>query len=429
MNDWCHFRVAWGQHCRGFPVWIVLLACCWHATRRVSDAQDWPQFRGPAGQGHSTVRQLPLKWSEGADNVAWKVEVDGLGWSSPVIGGRQLWLTTARDEGRSLRALCYEVGSGRLLHDVELFRREEAGQIHPKNSHASPTPIVDGDRVYVHFGAYGTAGLSTAGEVLWRQKLDYSQVHGPGGSPTLHQGLLIINCDGGDTQFVVALEADSGKIRWRTDRPENTYAKKFAFCTSLVIDVDGTSQAISPGAGGVSSYDPKSGREIWRVDYAEGYSVVPRPVHGLGMVYLSSSFDKPRLLAIRTGGTGNVTKSHVAWTLERGAPHSPSPLLVGDELYLVSDRGIASCVNARTGDIHWQERLGGNFSASPLFAAGRIYFLDEAGKTTVVAPAKEFRELAVNSIAGRTLASPVPVEGALFLRTDSHLYRVEAERD
>lgn len=389
--------------------------------------QEWPQFRGPDGQGHSTVKALPLKWSDTSANVSWKVPIEGLGWSSPVLADGKIWLTTATEGGRSLRTVCVDAKTGRELLNVEVFKLDVPGRIHAKNSHASPTPVLDKDRVYVHFGPNGTACLSTEGKVLWKQVLKYEPVHGPGGSPALHGDLLIVNCDGGDTQAMVALDARTGALRWKAAREPNTYFKKFAFCTPLVIDVKGAPQVVSPAASGVSAYEPATGRPLWHVKYVGGYSVVPRPVYGHGLVFIGSGFDKPTLLAIRADGTGDVTDTHVAWRLESGAPLNPSPLLVDDELYVVSDSGIATCLDAKSGKVHWRERLGGNFSASPLHAAGRIYYLDEDGGTTVVKPGKTFAKLARNEIKGRTFASPLPIEGTLFLRTNTHLLRIEAE--
>lgn len=391
------------------------------------NAGDWPQFRGPTGQGHADARRLPLAWSEDSDNIAWKAEIDGKGWSSPAVYGERIWLTTAVDEGRSLRAICLGAADDKIVHNVEIFQREEPGRIHAKNSHASPTCWIDQSGIYVHFGTYGTAKLSHAGEVLWRRQIDYRHVHGPGGSPVVVDDRLIFSCDGGKEQFVCALDCATGEVVWRTPRPENAYQKKFAFCTPLAIEVAGQTQVVSPGAGGVSAYDPATGREIWRVDYPEGYSVVPRPVFGHGLLFVCTGFDRPGVLAIRPDGNGDVTESHVAWSRTKGAPLDPSPLLVGDELYLVSDRGVASCLDARTGEVYWTQRIGGNFSASPVYGAGRIYLLDEQGKTTVIAPGTEFKKLAENQLPGRTLASLAVVEGALLLRTDTHLYRIDAE--
>lgn len=385
-------------------------------------AQDWPQFRGPDGQGRSAVERQPLKWSDTSANIAWRTRIDGLGWSSPVIGGGRLWLTTAADEGRSLRALCLDVKTGRPLHDVEVFRRPAAGKIHQKNSHASPTPILDGDGVTVHFGSYGTARLAADGKILWAEELRYDPVHGPGGSPALDGGLLFIHCDGLSGPHIVALDVATGKRMWKTTRPVNTFGKKFSFSTPLVIENDGRKQVISPAAGGVTAYAPEDGTELWHVPYENGYSVVPRPAFAHGMVFVGTGFDKPELLAIKLG-----ENPHVAWKLQKNAPLTPSPLVVGDELYVVSDDGIASCLDARTGALHWRERIGGKFSASPLHAAGRITLLDEEGTATIVRPGKTFERLATNAIKGRTFASPVPIEGALFLRTESELLRIDVE--
>ena len=406
---------------------IVTSACLMMFVPLAAFAQDWPQFRGPDGQGLSDVQVVPLKWSETSDNIAWTTPVEGLGWSSPAIRNGRAWMTASRDEGQSLHAVCINVEDGAIVHDLAIFEDVSPGRIHTKNSHASPTPIIDGDRVYVHFGAYGTACLTDAGRIVWRQSVEYQMVHGPGGSPVLYENLLIVNCDGRDLQFVVAFDKQTGQIKWKTPRPQNGNARKFAFSTPLVVDVNGRDQLISPAAGTVAAIDPRNGKPIWRFNYPGGYSVVPRPVYGHGLVFVSSSYNKASLFAIRVGGRGDVTESHLAWKLDRGAPHNPSPLLIGDELYLVSDNGIATCVDAKTGDVHWQERLGGNYSASPLYAAGRVYFLDENGTTTVVASGRSFKQLAKNRISGRTLASLVPVEGAILLRTDSKLYRVDAE--
>lgn len=390
-------------------------------------SQDWPQFRGPGGQGHSSVKNLPLRWSDDSENIRWKSEIKGLGWSSPSVRGEQIWLTTATDDGASLWAICLDLDSGRTIHEVDVFQPENPGRVHTKNSYSSPTPVLHGDRVFVHFGNLGTACLSTDGKINWKTRMQYNHVHGPGGSPVVFEDLLILSCDGARDQFVVALDQATGRERWRTDRPANPASKKFAFSTPTLIEVDGETQIVSAGAGHVVSYDPASGRELWHVAYPEGYSVVPRPVFGHGLIFVSSGYDRPTIYAIRADGRGDVTDSHVVWTLDRGAPRNVSPLLVGDELYLVSDRGVATCVDAHTGKQHWQERLGGNFSASPLYAAGRIYFLNEAGVTTVIKPGTTYQELAKNEIDGRTLASLSPVEGALLLRTNTQLFRIDAE--
>lgn len=401
---------------------MALLLSAWSAGRIA--AADWPQFRGPGGQGHSSEKGLPLAWSETADgqtrNITWKVPVAGLGWSSPAIQGKQIWLTTALDDGRSLRAVALDRDTGSILHDVEVFEKAEPGTIHNKNSHASPTPVVQGSRVYVHYGAHGMACLSTKGKVLWRNtELVYDHRHGPAGSPVLYKDLLIVNCDGTDVQFVAALDQKSGATRWKMERPG-----QMAYSTPLVIRVGGKDLLISTSGEQVVAYNPSNGEVAWKVRH-DGYSLVPRPVFGHGLVYVCTGYDTPLLYAIRPDGAGDVTETHIEWTIRRNVPHNPSPLLVGDELYFISDNGIATCADARSGQERWQQRIGGNYAASPIFADGRIYFLSEEGLTTVIAPSREFKKLASNQVQGRTLASLAVSDGAIFLRTATHLYRIE----
>ena len=382
-------------------------------------ADEWPQFRGPDGQGHASQRGLPTEWSE-TKNIVWKTPIEGLGWSSPVIRGQQIWLTTATEEGHSLRAVCVDLDSGKIVHDVEAFQVESPGSVHSKNSHASPSAVLEGDRVYVHFGDNGTACLSSEGEVLWRNnEVKYAHGHGPAGSPVLYKDLLIASCDGTDIQYVVALDKHSGKLRWKTDRKG-----RMAYSTPLVIRVGDEDQLVSTGGDAVVAYNPADGEELWRVRY-DGYSEVPRPVYGQGLVFVSSGYDSPVMYAIRPDGRGDVTDTHVAWTLSKAAPLNPSPLLIGEDLYLVSDQGIASCLEAKTGEKRWQKRLPGNYSTSPLAADGKIYITNETGLTTVLAAGAEYQELAANQLEGRTLASLAVSGHALYLRTDTHLYRIE----
>ena len=393
-------------------------------------AEDWPQFRGPTGQGHATERGLPLEWSE-SHNILWKSPVPGFGWSSPVVAGGKVWMTTVVEmkNGRrvtaSLRALAYDVETGREVVNTEVFQITELGVINPKNSRASPTPIVDGEKVYVHFGADGTAALSTSGQVLWTTRLPYESQHGNGGSPTLYRDLLIVNCDGnGGDAYVVALDTATGKIRWKT--PRRRPADQ-AYSTPLAITVGERDEIVSVGAYRAAAYDPATGQEIWRVSYGDGFSNVPRPVFGRGLVYIATGFQTPTLIAVRPDGKGDVTRTHVAWTITRGAPYTPSPVLVGEDLYFVSDTGVLTLADASSGQTLWQQRLGGNYSASPVFADGRIYFQSEEGQTTVVAPGREFKKLAVNRLDGYTLASMAVSQGSLFIRSHSHLYRIGAD--
>ena len=394
---------------------------------------DWPQFRGPTGDGHAPEVGLPSRWSE-TENVLWKTATPGLGWSSPVVRGNRVYLTTAipqveSAEGHDLVLLALDLATGAQLFQKTLFQQQGPVQMHKKNSHASPTPLVAGDRIFVHFGPHGTACTTLDGEPVWKQTLAYKPVHGNGGSPVLAGDTLIIACDGGDEQYVAGLDCGTGEIVWKTDRDTNP-RKGFSFATPLVLPAGrsgtGSDQVICPGSAAVFSYDPATGRELWRFDYTEGYSVIPKPVFGNGLVYVCSGYDKPALYAIRPDGSGNVTETHVAWKVDRGVPHTPSLLLDQTEIYLVTDRGVAACLDARTGEEHWRERLGGNFSASPLLAEGLIYFQNETGEATVVRTGTDFVEVSRNLLGDgeRTFASYAVAPGRLLIRSETAVYAI-----
>jgi outer membrane protein assembly factor BamB len=309
-----------------------------------------------------------------------------------------------------------------------MFRQDGAKTeaVHEKASHANPTPITDGPRIYVHFGTHGTAALDLEGKVLWRNSdLKYRPWHGNGGSPIVVDDLLIFNCDGEEVQYVVALDRGTGKVVWKTDRTVEAEYKN-SYCTPLLIEVKGQRQILSPAAGAVMAYEPKTGKELWRVRLEDGYSNVPRPVAGHGLVFLSNSTDSPHLMALRPDGKGDVTDSHVAWTHKKAVPLTSSPLLAGDELYMISDSGIATCLDAKTGNVYWRERIGGNHSASPLLAGGKVYFQNEEGIGTVIRAGKKFEVISRNDIGERVLASYAVSEGVLFIRAEKHLYRIES---
>jgi outer membrane protein assembly factor BamB len=392
-------------------------------------ADNWPEFRGPEGNGHAYAAGLPVRWSE-TENVRWKTAIHDKGWSSPVVWGNQVWLTTATDDGKRMYAVAVDRQMGKVLHDVKLFDVDKPGWAPDENSYASPTPAIEAGRVYVHFGSYGTACLDTAtGKPVWsRRDLPCNHWRGPASSPILFEGLLILQFDGYDYQYVVALDKTTGKTVWKKDRAinygtDNGDLKK-AFATPTLIEVDGKPQLISPAAVATTAYDPRTGQELWQV-YHGGMNAAARPVYGDGLVFLNSGDVPTQELAVRPDGRGDVTRTHVAWKATRGVPNRTSVVLVGDLLYMATSKGFATCLEAKTGTVVWQRRLGGEFWASPLYADGRLYFPNAQGETHVLAPGRTPSVLAENRLEDGCMASPAAVSRSLILRTKTHLYCLE----
>jgi hypothetical protein len=423
----------------------------------VAGGEDWWQFRGPAGDGVSNAKRLPTVWGE-FQPPAWQATVPGQGWSSPIVIEGRIWLTSAEplalpakeqekklaaspsgggldfqvDAAVSLLAIEIDAANGELLRQIELLSVDDPPAIHAANSYASPTPTTDGERLYCHFGSLGTACLSLgSGEVLWKRRLAFDEITGPGSSPLLAGRRLILPCDGADEQFVVGLDPLTGEIAWRTPRPpiEATDDKlRRAFSTPLLIEHNGREEVVIPGAKWAAAYDPASGRELWRVDLGEGqHAPVPRPVYRDGLVYVCTGYPKPRLVAIRAGGMGDVTESHVAWEYDKQVPEISSPIVVGREIYFVSGKGVLTCLDAASGQLVWQERLGGNYSASPLASGKHLYFTSEGGLTTVIEAGRTYRELARNPLFGQTRASLAVCGESLLFRTSRVLYCIRTE--
>ncbi|TDU80891.1 putative pyrroloquinoline-quinone-binding quinoprotein [Prosthecobacter fusiformis] len=398
-------------------------------------AEDWPEFRGPSRQGQSATAGLPTEWSPAVNkNILWKAPVPGIGWSSPVVVGDLIYLTSAVAVGgeekpvvdRSLRVLCLKAADGSLVWEAEIFLQpKDAPQVHKKNSHASPTPVYEDGKLYVHFGHQGSACLNAVdGSVLWKtQDFSYQPVHGNGGSPVIEGGLFIFNADADVDPVVIALDKNTGKQVWKFARISEA-KNKFSFSTPLVIEVNGRRQLITAGSGVVNSLDPLTGKEIWKARYDQGFSVVPRPLYAHGMVYVTTGYGKPVALAIRADGEGDVTDTHIAWKIEKFVPHNPSMVIVGDELYFVADNGVLTCADAKTGAVHFQERCTGPISASILHANGLLYLQDEKGLGVVVKPGKTLQIVAQNDMAERSLASYAVIEDDFLIRTEGHLWRV-----
>ena len=385
-------------------VTVVLVA----GSACAADPSPWPQFRGPGGQGHADTA-VPAVWGE-AKNVAWKTPLAGKGWSSPVVAGGKAWVTTAvpTADGTSLRMVGVDLRTGKVEHDVELFAVAKAAPVHARNTPASPTAAVVGDAVVASFGTDGVGCVdATTGKVLWRNdtlKVNYES--GPGSSPVPYKNLVIFPCDGADAQFVIGLEAATGKEAWRTERPaalKRPPNERRAFSTPLVITVDKSDQVVIPGAQCVYSYDPVTGKELWRV-------------------YVSSGYFTHELMAIRPDGRGDVTATHVAWRYKKNVPNISSPVVANGSLFMVSDQGTATCLDAKTGEVKWTERIPGTYTASLMVRGDTVYAFADDGKTVLFKAADAFEEVGRNQLGGRTQATPAAVGGGLIVRTEAALY-------
>ena len=403
-----------------------------------ASASNWPQFRGPNGDGHADESKLPVSWSE-TEHVKWKTPIHGRGWSSPVVWGKQIWLTTATPDAKQLFAVCIDADSGKIVRDQKLFEIEHPQFHHSFNSPASPTPVIEEGRVYVTFGSPGTACLDTrSGQVLWeRSDIKCNHYRGAGSSPIIYGDLLIMNFDGSDEQFIIALDKKTGKTVWRKERsidfkdlgpdgkPKAEGDMRKCFATPHVMMMDGKPLLISQGANATYGYDPLTGAEHWRVEERTSHSGGTRPVIGHGLIFFPSGWSQGQVLAVKPGGHGDVTASNIVWRVKKSVPKKPSLLLEGELIYMIDDGGVASCLEAKTGEMVWSERIGGNCSASPIIAGGKIYFFNEQGKTAVVALGREFKKLAENTLADGFLASPAVTDNALLLRSKTDLYRIE----
>lgn len=414
-------------------------------------AEVWPQFRGPDGQGHVQQQAVPTQWSE-SEGVRWKTPLPGRGWSSPVVWGNQIWMTTAIEQAApdeekearvpgdipasalnlasqlTLRALCVDRTTGELIHNIKLIDVDEPNVIHSLNSYASPTPVVEQGRLYCHFGRYGTVCLDTASQsILSERQFLVEHYVGPGSSPVVHGDLLVLTCDGADKQYIAAVDKNTGEDRWIVDRPPirstNPDFRK-SYCTPLVVEHEGREEIVIVGAQWIIAYAPEDGRELWRIDHGSGFSVVPRPVMDDQYIYCCTGFNGVGIVAVRLGGEGDIGNTHIEWTHRQQAPTQPSPVLVDGKLYLVSDNGIGQCLDAATGDVIWKKRLPGDYSASPLHARGDIYFFNREGETTIVPVSGKGDPSGSNQLDSGIMATPAVVGGEFLIRTETHLYAI-----
>ena len=396
---------------------------------QISADDHWNQFRGPNANGHTQADSLPLKWSE-SSHLTWKTDIPGKAWSSPVVWDNQIWMTNATKDGKELDVLCLDANSGKIFKTINVFKIEKPQFCYPFNSYASPTPVIEDGKIWVHYGSAGTACINTStGKLIWqRQDLPCDHFRGPGSSPIIFKNLLMINFDGVDQQYVVALDKLTGKTVWKSDRDIDYKTDdgdfKKAYSTPLVINHQGRLQLISPASVATIAYNPFTGEELWIV-YHGGFNAAARPLYSHGMVIISLESGL-RLLAVKPDGEGDVTESHIVWSYKKATPRRSSQLIVDDTLYMVNDKGIVSSLDVMTGEMNWTHRIGGDFSASPIYGKSGIFLFDEKGKSYVVeANPKKFKLISNNKLDSGCMASPAVIGNSLIVRTKKSLYRID----
>jgi outer membrane protein assembly factor BamB len=402
---------------------IALVLACSCAALVMAD--QWPEFRGPTGDGHAAAANLPVKIDQSV--VRWKTPIHGKGWSSPVVWDDQIWLTTATEDGTKMSVICVDRHSGEIQQDKVLLENDSPAFCHAMNSYATPTPIVEAGRVYVHFGSYLTACLDTKNaEIIWeRRDLECDHYRGPASSPILHGDRLLVAYDGFDVQYVAALDKNTGETIWKRSRDidygTDDGDRMKAYCTGQVIEVDGKEQLVLPSAVATIAYDPESGEPLWTV-YHDGMNASARPIYGDGLVFITNGMGS--MVAVSPEGRGDVTGTHIAWSDRKGVAKKSSQLLVDGLFYMNSDDGVVSCRDPKTGDVFWQKRAGGEFAASPIYADSRIYCFGTEGTILTIKPGEEYELLAETQLGDGFMASPAVVGNELILRSRSHLYSI-----
>jgi outer membrane protein assembly factor BamB len=392
--------------------------------------ENWPRFRGVNGDGISDSKGLPVVWSE-KSTVKWKTAIHDIGWSSPVIWGKQIWLTTATSDGHKFYGLCLDRDTGKIIRDILLFEEPDPQKKHDQNSYATPSPAMENGRVYLHFGTFGTICLdSQSGQTIWvRRDLHCDHMQGPASSPIIFENLLILHFDGADVQYIVALDKSNGKTIWKVERPKMLYQTepvyKKAYITPIIIIVNGQPQLISNGSQVCIAYNPRTGREIWRIYYG-GDSTISSPISADSLVFINTGLIKPQeLWAIRPDGTGDVTTTHVVWKATENVPGESTPVTVNGLIFMVNEHGMLTCLECTSGKVLWSQKLPGQYGASPVYGDGRIYLFNKKGLTTVVKAARKYKLLARNQLDEGFMASPALAGQSLFLRSLHHLYRIE----
>lgn len=393
-------------------------------------ADNWPDWRGPLNNGHSTATGLPTEWSE-SENVLWKTAIHDRGWSTPVYWRNNIWMTTASPTGEQTYAVCVDFETGKITKDIKIFDVAHPQKKHSVNSYATPSPVIEEGRLYVHFGTVGTACLDTKiGKILWtRTDLNCDHMQGPASSPFLFENLLIVHVEGVDVQYVIALNKSTGKTVWKSERPPELYqgrpVYRKAYVSPIVITVNGKKQLISNGSKLCMAFDPYTGKEIWRIVYG-GDSTISRAIFGNGLLYINTGFNRPsaELWAVDPTGKGDVTETHVRWKIKENVPNLGSPIFVDGYIYMGDAPGNISCLDARTGEIVWKVKKKGEFGPSPVLSEDRLYFFNQSGDGYILQAKPVLKEIAHNILDDGMMASPIAKGNSLILRTKTHLYRI-----
>ena len=413
---------------KGFILLSITLALC----PVIEANEQWSQFRGHYGNGIIKSTSAPINWSDDT-NIDWKTPIHDRGWSSPVIWNDQIWMTTATKEGNKMYAICVNKLSGKIEHDIHVFDVKSPQAITNENTYASPTPVVEEGRVYVHFGTYGTACISTKdGQILWKRRdlnCDHEIGAGPASSPFIYNNFLIFNVDGRDVQYVIALNKETGETAWKTNRSVDfsdvQVNQRKAYGTPFIIPRGNSNQMVSIGAKGVYSYDPENGKELWKAEH-RGWSIAPRPVYGEGLVFTMIDRDRPEMWAIKPNGSGDITETHIEWKETKRMPPRASPIIIKGLLFVVDRNGYISCIEAKTGKSIWQKRMKGRFSASPILANNLIYFFNEDTVCTIIKPTRKLEIVAENKLSSdKLMATPAFDENSIYIRTENNLYRIK----
>jgi len=416
------------------PGSLILLFLC--HINGFTQTSNWTHFRGSNLDGISTETGIPVLWND-STNIVWKIPIHGKGWSSPVVYGNQIWLTTAGADGKEMFGVCADLITGKLIFDMKLFEPDTVFRKHNVNTYATPTPCIEDGFVYLHFGSYGTTCLRTKdGSKVWtRSDLKCDHVQGPGSSPIIYKDMLILHYEGSDVQYIVALNKKTGETIWKKERPRECYDPlqpigKKAYVTPIVIRVNGRDLLISNGSAVCIAYDPETGEEVWRIVEGED-STIAMPIFENGVVFFYTSFvkdstgeKKVELFAVNPAGKGNIKETNILWRLQTPTTQLLTPLVKDGLIYTVDTRNTLECLNAKTGEIVWSKKLKNKYNSSPVYADGRIYFTSVEGETLVLKPGKNLEIINENKLHGEFYATPAISQKSIILRSSEYLYRI-----